>query len=238
MENTAMRKVFTQDDLAEMEKLTRLNLVNSCTGYKSANLIASRSAEGRLNLAMFGSIVHLGSDPALLGFIQRPTTVPRDTYNNIKETKLFTVNHVSTSMIAEAHHTSAHYDAHESEFEHTSFHEEYVDGVDVPFVGESPVQVLCRFQNEYPIQENGTILVVGLIELIRVDLGLDGADGWLRLDKGSVVAVNGLDGYSLPRLLNRFAYARPGQATQSLLGRSGKAPTRAPSQIAESDTAH
>ncbi|MCA1754363.1 MAG: flavin reductase [Spirochaeta sp.] len=232
-----MRKVYTRDEIDQMEKVPRLNLVNSCTGYKSANLIATRNIDGKTNLAMFGSVIHIGSHPPLLGFIQRPSFKPRDTYTNIKEFGWFSVNHVSTSMITDAHQTSAHYDADESEFDHTSLEEEYVEGVEVPFVSESPVQILCRFSNEYPIQENGTVLIVAEIEMIRVDFGLMGDDGWLRLDKGAVVAVNGLDGYALPRMLNRFSYARPGETSKSLLIHNGKNGDGMPRQIADSETA-
>jgi flavin reductase (DIM6/NTAB) family NADH-FMN oxidoreductase RutF len=237
MENNGMRKVYTREEIDQMEKVPRLNLVNSCTGYKSANLIATRNIDGKINLAMFGSVIHIGSNPPLLGFIQRPITTSRDTYANIKECGWFSVNHVSTSMIKDAHQTSAHYDADESEFDHTALEEEYVEGVEVPFVSESPVQVLCRFSNEYPIQENGTVLIVAEIEMIRVDFGLMGDDGWLRLDKGAVVAVNGLDGYALPRMLNRFSYARPGETSESLLIHNGKNGDGVPRQIADSETA-
>ena len=92
-------------DFSTMEKVERLNMINSCTGYKSANLIATKSIDGKPNVAIFSSITHLGSDPALIGFIVRPTTVPRDTYKNIKETGYFTVNHIRVSMIEDAHHT-------------------------------------------------------------------------------------------------------------------------------------
>ncbi|TVR91108.1 MAG: flavin oxidoreductase [Spirochaetaceae bacterium] len=232
-----MRSVYTREAIEQMEKVPRLNLVNSCVGYKSANLIATRNLDGKTNLAMFGSVLHLGSNPPLLGFIQRPISTPRDTYTNIKEFGWFTVNHVSTSMIKDAHHTSAHYDPDQSEFDYTALEEEYVEGVEVPFVAESPIQVLCRFENEYPIQENGTVLIVAAIEMIRVDFGLMGEDGWLRLDKGAVVAVNGLDGYALPRLLNRFSYARPGETSESLLTHNGKNGDDLPRQIADSETA-
>ena len=39
-------KHIKASDIEEMEKIYRLNLVNSCTGYKSANLIATRSKSG------------------------------------------------------------------------------------------------------------------------------------------------------------------------------------------------
>lgn len=68
-------KHITAAEIQQMEKIFRLNLVNSCTGYKSANLIATKSQNGNPNVAVFSSVTHLGSDPALLGFVTRPLTV-------------------------------------------------------------------------------------------------------------------------------------------------------------------
>ena len=110
-------KHFSKTDIKEMERVYRLNLINSCTGYKSANLIGSISTNNVCNVAVFSSITHLGSDPALLTFIVRPTTVPRDTYKNIIDTKEFTVNHINVNDIEDAHHTSARYPAMISEFD-------------------------------------------------------------------------------------------------------------------------
>jgi len=103
-------------DFAEMDKISRLNLINSCTGYKSANLLATRSATGKTNVAIFNSVIHLGSNPPLLGFILRPATIPRSTLKNIKETAVFTVNHIHQDMIKQAHQTAAKYEEHISEF--------------------------------------------------------------------------------------------------------------------------
>ena len=104
-----MRKI-TKDELFYMSKVPRLNLVNCVTGYKSANLIGTSSENGTLNVAIFSSVTHLGSEPPLLGFILRPTTVSRDTYKNMKESGFFTVNHITEEMIADAHHTSSSYE--------------------------------------------------------------------------------------------------------------------------------
>jgi flavin reductase (DIM6/NTAB) family NADH-FMN oxidoreductase RutF len=210
-------KQITTEDLAKMNKITRLNLVNSCTGYKSANLIASKSANGTTNVAIFSSITHLGSNPAMLGFILRPTTVPRDTYKNIKETGYFTVNHVTANLIEAAHQSSASYDAEISEFETTNLEEEFKENITTPFVKGSPVQLLCKYLNEYPIIENDTLHIIASIEEIFFDENLEHEDGWLQLDKGNVVAINGLDGYCLPKLIDRFEYARPNTETKSLL---------------------
>ena len=77
---------FDKSDIVQFDKIHRINLMNSLSGYKSANLIGSISPEGEENVAVFSSLVHLGSNPPLLGFILRPTTVPRNTYQNLKET--------------------------------------------------------------------------------------------------------------------------------------------------------
>ena len=208
-------KHITKDDISQMEKLERLNIINSCTGYKSANLIATISKDGVPNVAVFSSITHLGSNPGLLGFIVRPTKVPRDTYENLKKLGFFTVNHITSDMIADAHHTSANYEIGISEFEKTNLEEEYKNGLEVPFVKGSPVQLYCKYMNEYYIKENDTIHVIASIEHVYYNENMEHKDGWLQLDKGNVVAINGLDGYCLPKLVDRFEYARPNIETKS-----------------------
>ena len=216
MSKTLFMKEVTTADLSEMEKVKRLNLVNSCTGYKSANLIATQSLEGINNVAIFSSITHLGSNPAMLGFIMRPTIVVRDTYKNIKETGYFTVNHVTADIIGDAHHTSANYNPEESEFDKTKLNIEFKDSITTPFVKDCPVQLYCKYINEYHIKENGTVHIIASIEKIFYNENLEHQDGWLQLDKADVISLNGLDGYCLPKLLNRFEYARKNVQTKSI----------------------
>ena len=213
-------KHITADQIREMEKIFRLNLINSCTGYKSANLIATKSKAGIPNVAVFSSVTHIGSDPALLGFVTRPLSVARNTYKNIKETGLFTVNHIHEKMIERAHQTAAKYDEEISEFTKTGLVEEYLDGFFPPYVQQSEVKLGCKLQNEYRIKENDTLLIIASIEHIYYDEGIQMPDGWLRLDDAGTVAVNGLDGYSLPSLLDRFHYARPGQEVKSFFSKT------------------
>lgn len=198
-----------------MEKVYRLNLINSCTGYKSANLIATKSKAGHANVAVFSSITHMGSNPAMLGFVMRPNTVPRNTYKNIKDTNWFTVNHIHEEMIAQAHQTAAKYEEEISEFHQTGLEEEYLDNFYAPYVKQSEIKLGCKYLNEYEIKENDTLLIVAAIEHIYFDEGIQMPDGWLRLDDAGTVAINGLDGYSLPTLLDRFHYARPGKEVKS-----------------------
>jgi flavin reductase (DIM6/NTAB) family NADH-FMN oxidoreductase RutF len=210
-------KNISKANIGAMDKVPRLNLINSCTGYKSANLIATKSIDGQSNVAIFSSVTHLGSDPAMIGFIMRPTTVPRDTYKNIKETGFFSINHVTVDMIEDAHHSSANYDMGISEFDKTNLEEEFKTGIEIPFVKGSPVQLYCKYLNEYHIKENDTIHIIASIERLFFEEELQHEDGWLQLDKGNVVTVNGLDGYCLPKLVDRLKYARKNQPTESFI---------------------
>tara|TARA_B100000768_G_C11240409_1_gene359263 strand:- start:230 stop:856 length:627 start_codon:yes stop_codon:yes gene_type:complete len=202
-------KHFSKGDILKMSSIYRLNMVNSCTGYKSANLIGTKSKEGITNLAVFNSFIHLGSNPPLIAFILRPKTVPRHTYQNLKETGFFTVNHIHYSQIEDAHHTSAKYPEGVSEFKHTKLDEEYKNEIVPPFVKNSPLQLACSYVNEYHIEENDTTMIIGQIEHVFVENEMLEEDGWIQLETGGVIAVNGLEGYTLPKHLERFPYARP-----------------------------
>jgi hypothetical protein len=68
--------------------------------------------------------------------------------------------------------------------------------------------LLCKYVNEYEIKENGTIHVIASIEKIFIKENLLSYDHWIQLDKGNVVAINGLDGYVKTELIERFPYAR------------------------------
>lgn len=201
---------YSRTDIDQMNKIFRLNLINSCTGFKSANLLGTKSLNGVSNVAVFSSITHLGSNPPLIGFILRPTTVPRDTYRNIKDTGVFTVNHIYSDIIKDAHHTSAKYPDEVSEFTKTDLEEEFLGDFPAPFVKGAKIRLGCKFLNAYEIKENDTLLLVSAIEHVFIaDQDIQQQDGWLKLENANTVAINGLDGYATTSLLDRYAYARP-----------------------------
>lgn len=204
---------YSRTDIDQMDKIFRLNLINSCTGFKSANLLGTKSLNDVSNVAVFSSITHLGSNPPLIGFILRPTTVPRDTYRNIKDTGVFTVNHIYSDIIEDAHHTSAKYPDEVSEFTKTGLEEEFLGDFPAPFVKGAKIRLGCRFLNEYEIKENDTLLLVSAVEHVFIaDQDIQQEDGWLKLENANTVAINGLDGYATTSLLDRYAYARPKKA--------------------------
>ena len=50
--------IIRNKEIKKLEKVYRLNLINSITGIKPANLIGTRSNKGIDNVAIFSSIVH------------------------------------------------------------------------------------------------------------------------------------------------------------------------------------
>jgi len=200
---------FSIQDIDNMHHLYRINLINSCSGYKSANLIGTKDNQDVTNVAVFSSITHLGSNPALLGFFLRPTTVIRNTYENIRSTGKFTINHIYEDILEDAHHTSAKYDAQISEFDTTKLEEEYKDNFFAPFVKGCPIQMAMSYVEEYAIEANNTILLIGKIENLYVQDDLLEKDGFINLSKAKVATINGLDGYAIPNLKQRLEYQRP-----------------------------
>ena len=83
--------IYSKQDIESLDRITKLKIINSVTGVKPANLIGTINKESQSNSAIFSSLVHLGSSPALLGFITRPqTTEVGHTLNNIFENKVKT----------------------------------------------------------------------------------------------------------------------------------------------------
>jgi flavin reductase (DIM6/NTAB) family NADH-FMN oxidoreductase RutF len=200
---------YTRDQINDLEKIKKINLINSCSGYKSANLIGTISKEGITNVAVFSSVTHLGSNPPTLGFILRPTTVPRDTYKNILESGVFTINHIFEDIIEDAHHTSAKYEEAISEFDITALEDEYHNNCIAPFVKGSPVQMEMKFIEEYHIKSNNVIHIISEIKNLYVKDDILNDDGFLDLAKGKVAAINGLDAYAIANGNTRFNYQRP-----------------------------
>jgi len=200
---------FNLLEINQLEHLYKINLINSCAGYKSANLIATKSTDKNTNIAIFSSVIHLGSSPPLLGFILRPTTFPRDTYENIIDTKYYTINHIHDKILKDAHHTSAKYEHGISEFETTNLETDYKDDFYVPFVKDCPIQIAMKYIEEYDIKANNTKLIIGEIQGLYINDNLLQNDGFINLADGNVATINGLDGYSIPTLKERLDYQQP-----------------------------
>lgn len=202
--------LITESELKNMDRIRRLNIINSITGIKPANLIGTQNKQGNHNLAIFSSVVHLGSDPALLGFITRPTgEVPRNTLDNIVETECYTINHVPIDMIQAAHQTSAKYPESLSEFEQCGFDEQYLETFNAPFVKQANIKIGMQLAEIMPIKRNGTQLVIGEIKLMKLATELISKEGYINLEQAQSAGISGLNSYYQLHLLESFPYARP-----------------------------
>lgn len=200
---------ITRSEINEMGKVERLNLINSLGGYKQPNLIGTKGDDEVENLAIFSSVVHLGSNPPLLGMITRPNVIPRDTYRNIKETGVYTINMVDESIIEKAHQTSAKYKKSVSEFTAVGLEPTYLNNFKAPFVKKSNVQMAMKFVEEYPIKANGTVLIVGEIIDVHLNLSKLKEDGGLDLSKLEIVTSSGVNTYYSTKKVRKLDYAKP-----------------------------
>lgn len=200
---------LTKKDLQETDRVKKLNIINSITGIKPANLIGTVSKDNISNVAIFSSIVHLGSNPALIGFIVRPTgEVPRNTYGNILENGHYTINHVSESFVKNAHYTSAKFDSDVSEFDTCGLTEEYLFDFKAPFVKESPIKMGMKYLESIPIERNGIILVIGEVEHLILPEEAVSNKGYINLETAEVAGISGLNSYYKLEKIGSFPYAR------------------------------
>lgn len=204
---------FHKNDIASLDKRFRANLINSITGPKPANLVGTVSAEGLTNLAVFSSAIHIGANPPLIGLLFRPLgEVERHTYDNIKSTGFYSINHVRADLTENAHLTSAKFAREESEFAKCGFGDELIGDFPAPFVAESNVKLGVRYVQEVPIEANGTILVIGEIELIALPEGVIAENGDVDLFETKSACVVGLDTYHALAEGATYPYAKPEHA--------------------------
>lgn len=200
---------LSSTDIDKLDRIRRLNIINSVTGIKPGNLIGTISDDGHTNLAIFSSVVHLGSNPALLGFVIRPYgEVRRHTYENIMENGYYTINHIHAAFIERAHYTSAKFDEQESEFEYCNLTEEYLPGFRAPFVAESRLKMGMKFLQKIPIEANGTELVIGQIQHLIVPDEVIDDKGYVDLAGLNTVGIGGLNSYYQLQQIGQFPYAR------------------------------
>lgn len=208
--------LVTKENILDYEKLYRTNLINSLSGFKSANLIGTISSEGKTNLAIFSSVIHVGANPPSIGFLMRPVSIERHTYNNIKETGYFTVNHINKDIFRQSHQASARYDRDVSEFDVCGLTAEYSEKIKAPYVKESKIKIGLRFAEEKEILFNGTIFIVGeIMEVILPDETLSD-DGFVDIEKAGTIGISGLDSYHETKKISRLSYAKPGKEATKL----------------------
>ena len=198
------------------ERFYRANFINSLTGFKSVSLIGTANENGETNLGVFSSIVHIGSDPALVGYINRPRKAAPHTLANIEATGVYTINHIRPDYMEKAHQTSAKYPADVSEFGEVGLTPEFAENIIAPFVKESRVKYALSLEEIIPIKLNETFLVIGKIVFVKLEEEVVSTDGFINLQKADTICSNGIDSYYLTKPVGRYQYAKPGIKPQKI----------------------
>jgi flavin reductase (DIM6/NTAB) family NADH-FMN oxidoreductase RutF len=196
--------IFSANSIQTWERSFRANFVNSLTGFKSVSLIGTVNIEGQTNLAIYSSIVHIGSNPPLIGFINRPDKGGSHTLSNIRSSGVYTLNHIQTSFLEQAHKTSVKYPAGVSEFEQVGLTPENAGSIAAPFVKESRIKYALSLKEIIPIPLNDTSLVIGTILEVHLEEQVFGRDGFIELDKAHSICSNGNDAYYAAEFISRY----------------------------------
>jgi flavin reductase (DIM6/NTAB) family NADH-FMN oxidoreductase RutF len=212
-----MKRIYlTEDKIAAMDKKYRTALINSLSGFKSVSLIGTINQQQLTNLAVFSSVMHIGSDPALIGLIHRPHSVERHTLENILETKFYTINHISESIYVQAHQTAARYERVNSEFTEVGLTPEFHQNFKAPYVLESPIKYGLEFVERVDLKINNTILIIGQVVEVIVPENLIAEDGYIDIEAAESMTCSGLDSYHITKRIARLSYAKPNSFPKAL----------------------
>ena len=212
------RATWDREGLAGLSHRYRARLVNSLSGFKSANLVGTADATGMPACCIVSSVVHLGSNPALLGVVFRPPGEDSHNYHHLADRGVFTLSHVTSAIHEAAHQTSARYAAGVSEFDAVGltphWHGEGEARFPAPAVVESPVRIGLTVQ-ENLLLPNRCRFVIGAIQWVDVDGALLCNDGFLDLAEADTIAIGGLDAYHTADRIARLSYAKPDRPVES-----------------------
>ncbi len=172
------------------------------------SLIATINHQGVSNLGVFSNIVHLGADPALIAFVNRPREAAPHTIRNIEALGMYTINHIHPAFVEKAHQCSAKYPDGVNEFEAVGLTPDYKEEFRIPYVAESMVQLGMELSEIIPMR-NGTFLVIGSLIHAYVAEAAIGADGFINLAQTDSLVSLGLDAYYQASPLQRYTYAKP-----------------------------
>ena len=213
MPESTTERTFHLSDIDAMERLFRINLINSLCGGKALVLVGTQDKEGRHNLAPFNSLVHVGAKPPMLGLVFRPPSERvGHTWENLVATGACTLNAVHAGMRDAAHQCSAKHPAGASEFAATGLTPLMASGFSgdpfpAPFVAESHVRMACTLVESHPIRANATRFVVLAVQSITLPSPALGDDGFVDPARTGSLSAVGLDAYGEMGPLHRLAYA-------------------------------
>lgn len=139
----------------KIENITVPQKVSLITGIVSPRpiaLVSTVSKDGIPNIAPYSFYTIACFDPVMISFFvvrgkhYKYKTEPRDTYQNIIDTKEFVVNIAVEPLMLQINEASATLDADVNEFETTNLTPAVSNRVNVPGILESPVRMECKLE--------------------------------------------------------------------------------------------
>ncbi len=205
------KKYISKKEQSNYEKRAWTRIINCLSGFKSVNLVGTINDKKQTNLSVISSCFHVGANPPLMGFILRPhsSSSPRHTFINIKEMKVFTINHFNKDIYKKGHQASARYPYEVSEFDEVGLGKEFKDGFLAPYVEESNIQIGLKLIEIMDISYNKTHMVLGEIEHIYIPTDSLKEDGFIDIEHAGTLSLSGLDSYHETSRLSRLSYAKP-----------------------------
>tara|TARA_B100001175_G_scaffold311137_1_gene315151 strand:- start:905 stop:1540 length:636 start_codon:yes stop_codon:yes gene_type:complete len=208
---------FDKNSISNLEKIKRINLMNSITGIKPVLLVGTKSLDNINNLAIFSSIVHISSKPPLIGFFLRTNKkIRRDTFENIIEQNDFTLNHIPISKIKPSHCTSIKFDKNISEFDTCGFSDHYIDNFTAPFVKESYIKLGLVLKEVVIMNSTESKLIIGEVNHILFSDKYLNEDFSINLEKSQSASINGLNHYYKNKKVISLPYARKSNISEIL----------------------
>lgn len=199
-------KEITLSEILLLSSRDRSNFINSLWGIRNASVIGSRSDNGIPNFAIFNSLNHIGANPPLASLIFRPDTVKRDTLDNILATKYYSLNNITESNYPKAHLTSAKLPKNENEAEYAGLLYLNEAEYNVPYLYESTVVTILKYEQHVKLKINGTILLIGSVQKILLKENLITEDHSVDHFKAGSMSVTGLDTYNLTKQSFKLPY--------------------------------
>ena len=185
---------YNESQISNLDRTFKINLINSITGLKPANLIGTTD-KNTDNVAIFSSVLHLGSSPALIGFMIRPQYKRKtDTYLNLLENPYFTINSIEREYIDKAHKSSGKYPKDISEFDKLNIEKVYIDDYKAPFVKDSLIKIGLHKVEEIKLL-NRCRLIVGKVELVVINNNILESDGNIDFSKSTTTCISGCQNY-------------------------------------------
>jgi len=201
-------KTFSNQEIIDMDTDYRIQLINSLGGFKSICLIGTKNEDKQTNLGLFNSVFHVGSAPALYGFVCRPADRERHSLENILSTKSYTINQVHQRFVSEAHQSSAKYAREVSEFEEVGLTEEYKEPIWAPFVKESKIKFALELEETHRLVNKNTIVIGRVVHILAEEKLVD-EKGFIELSRSETITGSGCDAYYSTSFIERKKYARP-----------------------------